>query len=420
MAGGDAPEQLLAHKGVLMLSRPPAPAPPARRPPQRGPRRRVSARSLSARGWLWRVGRGLLAVALVIVLVVAWPVYQALSAPGNDSVAARLAEVARTYGLGFLITSVENVQYSLDPPKVGGAPDPSQLGELRGIGPGQPPGVKAVVGPHAIATLVSPALAGEGQFHTVVSAHGRPAIEVAFLRPDSQHTSYLAGVAWMSGQALRFVQHPGAADPGMLSRWTQPPSVPVSRRAGLAATFNGGFKVADSGGGYYADRHTVGKLTAGAASLVVYSDGHVDIGSWGPELRMAPNVASVRQNLGLLIDNGVLAANLNSRVKSAWGATVGGGLYVWRSGVGVTANGDVVYVAGDALSAPTLGRLLLRAGAVRAMQLDINRDWVSYMWYSATSSSSTASTPHKLVAFKRPATRYFSTNGRDFFAVYTR
>jgi hypothetical protein len=77
----------------------------------------------------------------------------------------------------------------------------------------------------------------------------------------------------------------------------------------------------------------------------------------------------------------------------------------------------MVFAAGDALSAHSLGVLLQRAGAVRAMELDINPEWISFMWYTPSSSSPT---PHKLVDFVRPADRYYSVNSRDFFAVYAR
>ncbi len=52
-------------------------------------------------------------------------------------------------------------------------------------------------------------------------------------------------------------------------------------------------------------------------------------------------------------------------------------------GSGVTANGALVYVAGPGLSAYSLAELLVRAGAVRAMELDINSDWVDFFTYTA-------------------------------------
>ena len=88
---------------------------------------------------------------------------------------------------------------------------------------------------------------------------------------------------------------------------------------------------------------------------------------------------------------------------------------MWRSGIGVTATGDLVYAGGDALSVGSLADILHRAGAVTAMQLDINKAWVSFMSYSHSGSNVT---PHKLGSFQRPADRYLSPTSRDFVAVY--
>lgn len=354
---------------------------------------------------------------------------QALSAPGTDSVTARVSEWARAQGLGFVVTGLEQLQYTLHPPKVGGAPDAGLLRPPAAAGTrtsasrafGASSGRTAVpwVPVHLPLTPVArPALPGEGVFRPVVTVHGMPAIQVAYLRPDNTHTSYLAGVAWMSSRLLRFIQHPGFADPGHLGLWAQPDSI-TRERAGLAATFNSGFKLADSRGGYYDNGHTLGALRPGAASFVVYRDGRVGIGSWGREVSMAPNVASVRQNLQLIVEAGRLAPNLETRVQSNWGATIRGAYYVWRSGVGITAAGDVVYVTGNALSVHSLADLLRRAGAVRAMELDINPAWVSYMWYSPTNTPARVAAS-KILPFDRPADRYFAPTSRDFVAAYAR
>jgi len=134
---------------------------------------------------------------------------------------------------------------------------------------------------------------------------------------------------------------------------------------------------------------------------------------------MAPQVVSVRQNLRLLIHHGQIVPSVDANTQSVWGATVRGADYVWRSGVGVTARGDAVYVVGAALSARNLAEVLHRAGALRAMQLDINPLWVSGMWYSAGSRSG-GFVPHKVLPFRRPADRYFAPSSRDFVVAYAR
>ena len=100
---------------------------------------------------------------------------------------------------------------------------------------------------------------------------------------------------------------------------------------------------------------------------------------------MTPQVASVRQNLlPLVADGRPTAAGLEPRWLQTWGATCGatscaatvpGVEHQWRSGLGLTADGALVYVAGPALDPLQLAELLVRAGAVRGMQLDINPYW---------------------------------------------
>ena len=147
------------------------------------------------------------------------------------------------------------------------------------------------------------------------------------------------------------------------------------------AAFNSAFRVKDARGGVYAFGHTRGRLVPGAASLVLDSRGRIDVGAWGQEISMTPSTQVVRQNLVLLVDGGLVAPGIGSNKDHRWGATLGNSYYVWRSGIGVTADGAAVYVAGDRLNALSLANLLQRAGAVRAMELDINRDWTSFVVY---------------------------------------
>jgi hypothetical protein len=354
--------------------------------------------------------RALVAIPSLFLVVVMWSVGTALLAPGTDPISARLAEWGRNHYLGSVVSALENAQYNVSKPKVGGSLD-SNASKLLAE--------NAIKYAKSIPSVVIPALPGEGDLKTVIKVKGKPAIQVGFLRPDETHTSYLAGIAIMQSSLLRFVQHPGFSEPGQLAKIGSTDHLAGADLTGLVATFNSAFKIKDSLGGYYQNGVEVKPLVAGKATFVIYSDGHVNIGAWGSEVSMDSTVASARQNLSLLIDNGVITPNLDQSVLKNWGTTVKNKYFVWRSGVGVDAKGNVIYVAGNSLSVQSLANLLKNAGAVRAMELDINQDWISYMWYPKTKAG-VMEYPKKLVAFTRPARRYFSQSSRDFFAVYAR
>ncbi|MGW1894340.1 phosphodiester glycosidase family protein [Streptomyces sp. NPDC002004] len=382
--------------------------------------------------------RSLLGVAALLVGTLGWSVGEALTYPGKDSNLARLAEWARDHELGFAVDQLENLEYSLDPPKVGGTLSAKDLARIRGAAPAPAAGpAPATASGHGRTTsahrhtaprqliplhaplrpFVGPALPGEGVFRPLASAHGEPVVQGTYVRPDSDHTSYAAAVAWISQKYARFELHPGSREPG--GSFSVPPTIPEGQRTGLLATWNGGFRVTDgdSRGGFYLDGKQVGELRDGAASEVFHRDGSIAIGVWGRDVSMTPDVVGVRQCLELMVDHGSVVPDIDD--DSKWGATDQSRMYVPRSGVGVTADGDVVMVVGQALSAHSLAELMQRAGAVRAMPLDMNRAWPSFMYYDGDRHPSDP-VPTNILDFDDPPDRYYSQATRDFVAVYAR
>jgi hypothetical protein len=152
---------------------------------------------------------------------------------------------------------------------------------------------------------------------------------------------------------------------------------------------------------------------------VTYADGHVDVGLWGRDDVMTPAVTAVRQNLTLIVDHGALVPGLSDANSAQWGGTVDNSIYVWRSGVGVTPRGNVVYAAGPGLNVDTLAELLRRAGCVRAMELDINTDWVSLTIFAPDGHGGLGAS-NLLPSMVRPADRYLTDGTRDFIEIDTR
>ena len=133
----------------------------------------------------------------------------------------------------------------------------------------------------------------------------------------------------------------------------------------LDAAFNPGFRMSD------ATAATTRTADRGAAStwrrVVRHRPGRRRaIGAWGARSAMSPEIASVRQNLDLIVDHGQTGPGLSPTTTRAVGIHAGGAIYVWRSGVGVTADGALVYVGGPDLDITVARRTARRAGAVRA------------------------------------------------------
>ncbi len=363
---------------------------------------------------------GLLAVFLFMV---SWSVGHALTMPGGGTVTERLAEWARDHYLGPIVTLGEWLSYQ--PPKVGGKPSFPLTSQghgrvsarhrrrsIRFANNSFPP-------PARLASFAGRPLPGEGAWRVAAMVRGEPAIYVTYLRASRVYSSYVAGIAVLDQRLLRFELRPGAVDPGP-AKWNALPEIAPGTRRGLVATFNGGFKVSASDGGFYLNGASAGTLTSGVASEVYHRDGRLTIGVWGQTVHMTPDVVAVRQNLHLIVIDGHIPDSVNANIESTWGATLGGGYYVWRSGVGITGSGRIVFVYGPALDVRELANLLQRAGAVTAMQLDINPEWMSFMYYQSRHHPQDPHPVNLLPTQSQSASRYYSASSRDFTAVYAR
>lgn len=390
-----------------------------RRRRSRKPRRRLPPRL--RRTLLWSL-RGTVTVLFIAAVYVGVTIYPYLTAPGTDRVAARVAEWGRDHHLSWAVTWLENRTYTAPP--TGGMLNAQQRKALLGGQDSAPhPRVTASATAQADLPTNIPAqaahpLPGEGVWHPVTyDTAGKPVLEEAALRPDDLHTSKLAHAVWLNQKDLAFTLQPGYQQPG--GNWPTPDSLSGATLKNLVATWNGGFKVHpdDALGGYYANGTTAVPLVAGRASEVFHRDGSISIGAWGTDVAMSPDVSAVRQNLSLLIEHGRIQTTLGAGSGAQWGYTINNDFYIARSGIGVTATGDIVYISGPALSVSTLAHLLKAAGAVNAMELDINPDWVSFMTYSG---SQTDPKPVKLWDFVQPANRYLQPSSRDFVSVHLR
>jgi len=379
--------------------------------------------------------RALAVAAFLLMFQVGWSYVHAVTAPGTDPWTARSVEWFRDHGGGGIVNRVEHWWYTNHPPPVGGRPEhglpKSAKPSADAVGkhskavdtpiPTAPPAPPHLAPPGNLQPFTTP-LPGEGVWSpTGRTVKGLPGVYTTFMRPDPVHTSLVTGLAWMDTKLLRGVFVPGLHEPGGgPNPWGS--QVPQDQRGGLIAAFNSGFKMDGARGGYYTDGEMVKPLRDGAASLVILQDGTVNVGMWGRDFAMDPNIKTVRQNLDLMVDGGQEVPGLDSDANDKWGATLGNKVFVWRSAVGVDAQGGLIFVGGNGLNAKSLGDVLARAGAVRAMELDINSQWVSYYTYDQVYPyDPTAVQGHKLLPdMQRGEDRYLQSGERDFFAMFAR
>ena len=375
-------------------------------------------------------------VLLLALIPIGKDYVDALRAPGTDAMGARTVEWMREHGFGPMVNSVERWWYTKNAPKVGGTLDklpksqavqsaavgriPSDMALLVGsvketLLPKTPPPLK-------MAPFVDTPLSGEGEWSpTGRSVLGTPGVYTAFMRPDPIHTSLVAGFMWMDPKLLKAVHVPGLKEPaGAPQKYGA--QIPNELRASTVAAFNSAFRLDDARGGFWDEGTEVRPLVNGQASLVIDKDGSANVVAWGRDRQLDQNVAQVRQNLALVVDNGQSAAGLDSEATTKWGATVGNQVLVWRSGIGVDKNGGLIYIAGPGLSVNQLAELFLRAGAVRAMELDINSDWTTAYIYEQTDPGNPAAIfGEKLLPdMKRNGDRYLVPGERDFVTMVAR
>jgi hypothetical protein len=266
--------------------------------------------------------------------------------------------------------------------------------------------VKAKSAPAAPRLLVTAVPATSG-WRVVARVHGRPG-------------------AWISERGgvtmLRFDQslvhlalHAGSSDGGTVG-WKYGDRVTPAEIHRLVATFNGGFKLTYGHVGFVSGGHVAVPLSGGLGSIVTYTDGTTAIGAWRAGVPSATrSVYSVLQNERLLVDHGLAASTATTCILACFGATVGSRTVVARSGLGITRGGELVWAAGNSLTPAGLAQAMISAGVLRAVELDINPDWVAGYLYPHHPSGPS---PVPVIPGQRGiAGELLEPYSRDFFAV---
>ncbi len=360
-------------------------------------------------------GRWALLAVLLLLSPALYSYTTTMLKPSSLPLWPRSVEWLRQHHGNWLVDEVEHYYFTWKAPKKGGP----QLKKLPVVGGAAARRVRAqrlsAAWPAPIKSVFAHPLLGEGLWRqTSAPINGRPPVLVTTFRTELDYPRIVAYVARFDHVSTSVAYYPGRYEPPRAPD-RGPMSVPSGQRWRLLASFNSGFIYADGYNGSSIGGTMYEPLKQGLATMIAYRDGRVDVRAWTGGTVAGAQIAFARQSLPLIIDRGRLSPALND--SSQWGFTLGNAVRVWRTGAGIDRHGNLIYAAADAQTVTTLAQILQRAGAVRAMQLDINPEWPTLITY--THHGALVAT--KIVPnVQQPATRYLVPDDRDFFAVYRR
>lgn len=238
-----------------------------------------------------------------------------------------------------------------------------------------------------------------------------------FIRPDPARPYAFVTIAQIDGRRITIGSVAGTKEPGGPAGNPGPGIIPkdVVENGRLVAAFDGGFQYRDGQYGMIVGDKTYLPLKNDLGTLVGYSDGSFKILNYTGE-PLGNGVAFVRQNCPILIENGDISV-VSQKSKALWGRTFSSGIYTWRSGLGVTRQGNLLYAVGNNLTPETLANALKSAGATNAIQLDINPNWVRFNIFDLVSPGQ-YKTLTLTKALKDESAQYLHGYTKDFFYLY--
>jgi len=241
-----------------------------------------------------------------------------------------------------------------------------------------------------------------------------PSVMTTVFTPFTAQPTVRAYAAWINTSTTNIALYPGYKGPGPSSLPRGPQMVPTAARSRLLATFNSGFYESDAAAGFFTHNTLYFPMVRGTATLIQYKNGSVDIKAWDGGKRPGADVLMARQNLPLLVNDSLPTKSASNN--ALWGLTLHGAAAVWRTALGIDAQGSLIYVAAPAQTAQSLALIMSKIHVVRAMELDINPAWPIFVTYAnrgAKSPSLFVPNPNQI------STRFLYSSTKDFFAVFS-
>lgn len=282
----------------------------------------------------------------------------------------------------------------------------------------------------------SPAIQGEGIWQsadTPRDSQGRPIIYTTVYRPSAEFPNAIVFMMVVDMSKTVMQYYVGSQEPAARLAVSE---VEPTLRSRLVAITNAMWMQRHSkGAGAIFRGKVVYPMVDGMATLIVYTDGSVDIQEWGPDIP-AHLVRDARQLRHLIVKNGMIVRNVlrKGRVEDSeigLGFLLGGGgknyegEHFWyvahRSAFGIRKDGNLVFVIGHHIGTKELAKALVLAGCERGIHADANpHNIVGNLYLRDASGNLMRTIGLSAEQTKYTLSRYDDGYTKDFFAFFAK
>lgn len=253
--------------------------------------------------------------------------------------------------------------------------------------------------PAPLSPVLSDSVRGEGAWLPVAdafapqTASGAPLFYQTFIRVDPQRAFTHVYVTLWDARQVQLGIAMGTKEPESATGETGSGEIPrdpfvISH---VVAAFNGGFQAMHGEFGMMAEGRVYLPPKPYAATVAVFEDGRVGMGSWpGPGRRewdeelansqIPRDMIAMRQNLTSVVEGDVY----NPWQRWWWGAAPEWAeeqTYIPRSGLCLTREGFMAYFWGESMGPEELGKAMLATRCVRGIHLDMNAKHTGFEFY---------------------------------------
>ncbi len=188
----------------------------------------------------------------------------------------------------------------------------------------------------------------------------------------------------------------------------------------LLAAFNGGFMATHGEYGAMSNGTVALPAKNNYGTIAILQNGEVQIGEWGSDIQPDNEFISWRQNARMVIHNGQINDRVYNGSIITWGGNINGNIVTWRSGVGLSADQQILYYfAGPSINMPTLAQAMTAVNVHNGILLDINASWVHFSAFHSSADSEAAITAEPIFeeGMETHPDRYLNQSKRDFFYI---